>query len=241
MRHRVVLPAPLGPTRPMRSRSAMRQVTSRKSAWPPKPFEMSSRWITGPASPHALDLLGRYLHGHPHFSGLTMGIAVLPDVLLRERVDMSVGALLRLLAHTPPYLKVWIGILGVLHRQRDPGVTLEIARLHPPAGGVEPDVRPVVVDPHRRHLGGAISADGGDVRKRLLVEEVSMSLWNGRHDGNSFLAITDRSAPLRRRTRARRHGPRPWRARRTTAGRRTVAPGARPAWTDRPAPPRAPH
>src|SRR5262245_42972336 len=117
MRHRVVLPAPLGPTSPMRSRSARRQVTSRKRAWPPKPFEMSSSWITGPASPHALDLLGRHLHGHPHFPGTTMGIAVLPDVLLRERVDVRVGTLLRHLAHTPPYLKVPIGILGVLHRQ----------------------------------------------------------------------------------------------------------------------------
>src|SRR4029453_19228611 len=102
MRQSVVLPAPLGPTRPMRSRSAMRQVTSRNSAWPPKPFEMSSGWITGPASPHALDFLGLHFHHDPHLTLSAMRIASLAEVLLRQGVDVLVGSLLRRLGDAAP-------------------------------------------------------------------------------------------------------------------------------------------
>src|SRR4051812_45563224 len=167
----VVLPAPLGPTRPMRSRSAMRQVTSRKTSWPPNPLETSSSWITAARSPHALDLLGRDRDGHADLARLAAGVRVLAEVFLGQRVDVIVGALLRHSRHAPADLQVAVRILRVLDRDGHARIALEVLVLHAPARGVEADVGAVEVDPHRRHLRRAVGADGGDVSERLLALE----------------------------------------------------------------------
>src|SRR5436853_6571930 len=116
MRQSVVLPAPLGPTRPMRSRSAIRQVTSRKTSCPPNPLETSSSWITAARSPHALDLLGRDRDGHADFPRLAAGVFVLAEVFLGQRVDVVIGALLRHPGHPAADLQVAVRVLGILDR-----------------------------------------------------------------------------------------------------------------------------
>src|SRR5439155_7299833 len=53
-------------------------------------------------------------------------------------------------------------------------MALEILVLHSSSRCVEPDVLPVEVHPHRRDLRGSPGADGGDVGKGFLLEDVAV-------------------------------------------------------------------
>src|SRR4029450_2393557 len=75
MRQRVVLPAPLGPTRPIRSPRPTRHEQSWRSAWPPYPLETDSRAITACGSlAHGLDALGHDLVDHTLLARLPVGV-----------------------------------------------------------------------------------------------------------------------------------------------------------------------
>src|SRR5258705_7402061 len=104
MRQRVVLPAPLGPTSPVLSRSAMRHDRSRKRTCPPNDLAIDSTAISG--SSHALDGLGLDLGDHAHLAGPAVRILFLAPVLLCQRVDVLVGSLLRHLHDAPAHLPV---------------------------------------------------------------------------------------------------------------------------------------
>src|SRR5436309_15234035 len=67
------------------------------------------------------------------------------------------------------------------HRERCLGISLQVLVLHPSPGGVEADVRAVVVHPDRGHLWGAIPAHGRDMSERLFREQITVVLWNRRH------------------------------------------------------------
>src|SRR6267143_3741464 len=149
MRQSVVLPAPLGPTRPILSTA-----------------------ISGLS--HGLDGLGLDLGDHAHLAGPAVRILVLAHVFLGQRVDVLVGALLGHLHDAPAHLHVPIRVVRVLHGERDHRVRLEVLVLHAAAGRVDANVRAVEVAPHRRHLGLAVAADGGEVAESLLVEDVAI-------------------------------------------------------------------
>src|SRR5438128_1653971 len=135
----------------------------------------------GARSSHALDLLGKNLDDDTHLAGPAVRIAVLAQVLLGERVDVLIGALLRHLDDAPPDLEVAVGVVRVLHRKRDLRIPLKVLVLHPPPGSVEADVLPVVVHPDRGHLRRPVPADGRDVGERLFREQVTAVLGNRRH------------------------------------------------------------
>src|SRR6266446_6686268 len=120
----------------------------------------------GARSSHALDLLGKNLDDDTHLAGPAVRIAVLAQVLLGERVDVLVGALLRHLDDASPDLEVAVGVVRVLHRKRDLRIPLKVLVLHPPPGSVEADV-------------GA----------RLFREQVTAVLGNRRH-GHSPLPLS---------------------------------------------------
>src|SRR5437867_981922 len=114
---------------------------------------MPSTWIMragdagtgGARSSHALDLLGKNLDDDTDLAGPTLRIAVLAQVLLGERVDVIVGALLRHLDDPSPDLEVAVGVVRILHRRRDLRIARKVLVLHPPPGSVEPDVRAIVI------------------------------------------------------------------------------------------------
>src|SRR5437762_573866 len=168
MRQSVVLPAPLGPTSPILSRSAMRHDRSRKRTCPPNDLAIDSTAISG--SSHALDGVGLDLGDHAHLAGPAVRILVLAHVFLGQRVDVLIGALLGHLHDAPAHLHVAIRVVRVLHGERDHRVRLEVLVLHAAAGRVDANVRAVEVAPHRRHLGLAVAADGGEVAESLLVD-----------------------------------------------------------------------
>src|SRR5215831_6776679 len=142
-----------------------------------------------PCSSHALDLLGQDLHGDTNLTRPAMRVAFLTGVLLGERVDVCVGPLFGDLDDSTADLEIAVGVVGVLDRERDLRIALQIFVLHPSPGGIEQDVRAVVVDPHWRHLRRAVAADGRDVRERLLRQEITIGLWNRCH-GHLPLALS---------------------------------------------------
>src|SRR5207244_11205423 len=84
-RQSVVLPAPFGPTRPMRSPSAIRHDSALKSCCPAYAFWMSSTWIMrggrGVPSSQRLSLLGEDLHAHADLVEPAVGVLVLAALL----------------------------------------------------------------------------------------------------------------------------------------------------------------
>src|SRR2546429_7059085 len=139
-RQRVVWPTPFGPTSPIRAPSGTRQDSSRKGRCPAYAFAMSSTWIMrapdpplGSGLPRGLDLLGQDLYEHADFAGLAVRVRVLAEVLLGERIDVRVGALLRHLGHASADLDVPVRIVRVLDRERHPRVSPEVLFLHPAA------------------------------------------------------------------------------------------------------------
>src|SRR5438046_8934052 len=135
-RQRVVLPAPFGPTRPMRSPSAIRHDSAPKSCCPAYAFWMSSTWIMregrGVPSSQRLNLLGEDLHGHADLVGAAVRVLVLPEILLGERTDVRVGPLLSHLADAPTALDVPAGAARALARGSHPRVLPGAPALHPP-------------------------------------------------------------------------------------------------------------
>src|SRR5882762_3767392 len=172
MRQSVVLPAPLGPTRPILSRSALRHDRSRKRTCPPNDLAIDSTAIS--ASSQALDGLGLDLGDHAHLAGPAVRILVLARVLLGQCVDVLVGALLGHLHDAPAHLHVAIRVVRVLHGERDHRVRLEVLVFHAATRRVDANVRTVEVTPHGRDLGAAVAADGGEVAEGLLVEDVAV-------------------------------------------------------------------
>src|SRR5260370_37756514 len=92
MRQSAVLPAPLGPTSPILSRSAMRHDRSRKRTCPPNDLAIDSTAIS--ASSHALHGLGLDLGDHAHLAGPAVRVLVLAPVFLGQPIDGLVGPLL---------------------------------------------------------------------------------------------------------------------------------------------------
>src|SRR3989442_9338536 len=152
---------------------------------------MASAWIiglrarlgrrNGSRSSHALDLLGKYLDGDANLAGTPVGVPLLTRVLLGQRVDMVVGALLGHLDDSPADLQVSIGVVGILDRERDLRIGFYILVLDPASRGVEPDVRAVVVDPDGSHLRRAVAPDGRDMGERLFRQQITIALGNRRH------------------------------------------------------------
>src|SRR6267143_2389710 len=154
---------------------------------------MSSSWITPGGSPHRLDGLGQDLHHHAHLARPTVGVLVLAQILLGERVDVIVRALLGHLDDPPANLDIAVWVLGVLDRERDARVLLEILVLHAPPRRVEAHVGAVVFHPDRRHLRRAVRADGGDVGECLLREEVAVLLGDRSHRHVLLAALSSSS------------------------------------------------
>src|SRR2546423_15053286 len=154
---------------------------------------MSSSWITPGRSPHRLDRLGQDLHHHAHLARPAVRVLVLAQVLPRERVDVVLGALLAHLDNPPADLDVAVRVLGVLDRERDARVPLEVLVLDAPARRAEAHVRAVIVHPHRRHLRRAVRAHGGDVGERLLREEVAVLLGDRSHRHVLLAALSSSS------------------------------------------------
>src|SRR6266576_3765676 len=135
---------------------------------------MSSSWITPGRSPHRLDRLGQDLHHHAHLARPAVRVLVLAQVLPRERVDVVVGALLAHLDDPPADLDVAVRVLGVLDRERDARVPLEV----------------LVLDASARR---AVRAHGGDVGERLLREEVAVLLGDRSHRHVLLAALSSSS------------------------------------------------
>src|SRR5262245_5124509 len=180
MRQSVVLPAPVGPTSPVRSRFALRHDRSRKRTCPPNDLAIDSTAITRELA-HTLHGLGCDLHHHPHLARLTVWVLVLAHVLLGQRIDVLVGTLLGHLGHAPAHLHIAVRVVGILGGQRHPRIRFQISILHAAAGCVDAHVRPVEIAPHRRHLRPAVGSDGGEVTERLLVEDVAILAETRRH------------------------------------------------------------
>src|SRR5581483_328763 len=88
----------------------------------------------------------------------------LPEVLLRERVDVR----LRLVAGVAVDdaaldLGAVVAVLRVDPRERHPGLALQVARLLPAERRVDEDVAVLRLHPDRRHLRRAVGVDGGEV------------------------------------------------------------------------------
>src|SRR5437773_9125871 len=91
----------------------------------------------GVRSSHTLDLLGQDLDGDANLARAAMRVALLAGVLLRQRVDVRVGALLGHLDDPAADLDVAVGVVGILDRERDLRAALEVLVLHPSACRVE--------------------------------------------------------------------------------------------------------
>ena len=98
----------------------------------------------------------RDLEHHTHIARLRPGILVLAEVLLRQRVDMRVGALLGHARDLAAHLEVAVRVFGVHDRQRDRRALLHVALLHAALRGVHANDAAGVVEPDRRHLRRAV-------------------------------------------------------------------------------------
>src|SRR5207249_11577101 len=123
--------------------------------------------------PHSLYVLGQYLDRDANLARAPPRVTILADVLLGQRVDVRLGALLRQLGPAA-HLDVPVRVVWILRRQRHVRMALEILVLHASSRCVEPDVLPVEVRPHRRDLRGSPGVDGGDVGKGSLLEDVAV-------------------------------------------------------------------
>src|SRR5262249_42401941 len=87
------------------------------------------RGLLGPS-----DVLRGDLVDHPHLARPTVWVAILPEILLGEAVDVRVPAVLRDLRHTPPDADVAIRIPRVDDRQRHGRVPAHVPVFYPPLG-----------------------------------------------------------------------------------------------------------
>src|SRR5712691_10659454 len=248
-RQSVVLPTPFGPTSPIRAPSGIRHDSSRKSRCPAYAFPMSSTWIMsarpaapplGSGLPRGLDLLGQDLYEHADFAGLAVRVRVLAEVLLGERIDVRVGALLRHLGHASADLDVPVRIVRVLDRERHLRILPEVLFLHPAARRVTPHVGAVPVAPDRCDPGCAVAPDCRQVGKWLLREEVALVIRFHRHCHFPFVALSGSSTEdsavssstsdvTRVSSSAQPPAPRPWRGAPGACAPRTAERVGRPA------------
>src|SRR6266516_2716316 len=133
------------------------------------------------ANSHPLHALGQDLVQDAHLARLAERVLVLAEVLLRERVDVRVSALLRRLDDPPADLHVAVGVVGVLDGERHARVARQVPHLDAALRRVEAHVRAVEVDPHGRHLRRAVGARRGEVRERLLRKEIAVLLGDRSH------------------------------------------------------------
>src|SRR5262249_58941377 len=115
------------------------------------------------------DLLRQDADDHPAIARLTR-VALLPEVLLRQLVDVLLGALLaELCAALDPDVLIWV--LAAHDRDRDPRISLHATRLHAALERVDEDVFPVPVDPDRRDLRRSVAIEHGEAPEVLAEQE----------------------------------------------------------------------
>jgi hypothetical protein len=93
------------------------------------------------------------LDDHALLARAEIGIAVLTEILFRQLVDVLAGALVDEFRRSADHD---VAILLILRRQdgnRRTRVTLDVLHLGPAICAVDEDCLPVVVDPHRGHMG----------------------------------------------------------------------------------------
>src|SRR3990170_609068 len=156
---------------------------------------------------------------HAHLPlGLPEGLAL---VLHGERVDPLVAALVRYLDDMAADRDLPVGVLLVVDRERDAGVAADVAGLGPALGGVDDHVVTVDVNPHGRHLRGAIGHESREVGEVLALEEpagvLGQRAGHSRHpSGRCYSRLPcdgqDPPAPAILPLRARLSGSSPWRS-----------------------------
>src|SRR5438093_1402018 len=174
--------------------------TSPSCLRPPHPLRLYDRGrrAVKRRGSHALHTLGPHLVHDTDLARLAEGVAVLAEVLLRERVDVGIGPHLRRLDDAAADPDVTVGVVRVLAREGDTGIAGEIPPLHAALGRVETDRGSVVVDPDRRDLRCAVGSDGGEVREGLLAKEILVGVEGGRHRCASFgSALYQRESTLK--------------------------------------------
>src|SRR4051812_21023946 len=92
---------------------------------------------------------------------LAKRVLVLAEVLLRERVDVVVGALVRVIDDATADLRVLVRVLVVDHGHRHPRVPSHVPRPLPALGGVQHDVPAVDAGPDHLHVRRAVLVERG--------------------------------------------------------------------------------
>src|ERR1700677_2250268 len=160
----------------------------RVAAHPASPSLLVATAAASRLAPRGVHVLGLHTDDHALFPGLAEGIDVLVQVLLGERVDVLVGALARALGDTAADLHVLVGVLEVLHGERDPWITLEVAHPAAPLGAVDYGVTVLDIDPYGDAVHGAVGTQRGDVAEVLRLQQLLGSAIDScAHQSKPFL------------------------------------------------------
>src|SRR5258708_18228608 len=127
---------------------------------------------------HHSSVLGPDFVHHANFSRLGVGIFVLSQVLLRQFVDVLVGAVLGNLNHGAADLKIAIGIVGIDDGQRHPRIAAPVAVLLPSARRIKNHILAVEVAPHPSDLRSSVGHSGAETGKSGLLEKVEVLFRN---------------------------------------------------------------
>src|SRR5205085_8882171 len=98
----------------------------------------------------------------------------LVDILLRELVGVLLCADLCDVDDPTSHLEVAIWIVRILDRKGDARIASDVLVFHAPTRGIEAHICSVVVDPYGRGLRASVGRDRGEMRERLLVEEIEI-------------------------------------------------------------------
>src|SRR5712692_7541862 len=108
------------------------------------------------------------------FARLAIGILVLAKIFLRQAVNMFVGALFGDLRDPAADLQIAIGVLWVLDGHSHTRVAAKVAVFLAAARGVDANLLPIEIHPHRRNLRAPVGHQRGQVSKRGLAEEIEI-------------------------------------------------------------------
>src|ERR1700730_3310951 len=108
--------------------------------------------MLGNCSTHSGGGCGLDFAHYAHFAGCSMGILVLAEIFLRERVDVRTRPLFGAAPDPPADLDIAIGIVRINDRERDRSAGFQVASLHPAFCGIYPNDAVLVVEPDRGDL-----------------------------------------------------------------------------------------
>ncbi len=117
---------------------------------------MGGEQRSGIGLPHGVHVLGLDLVEHALFARLSVGIFVLPQILLCHLVDVLGCALLCYLVYPSANPKIAIRVVRIDDGDGDSGIALHVAVFLPPDRRVHPDVAVLVVHPNRRGVWAAV-------------------------------------------------------------------------------------